>query len=97
MNTQSPYHLQQHITHLNEIKELVAWPDVWVMRFQRTFATVENTGALLKLDPRDYLTRTAAAFGWSLKELRRQLDENYLQPEFLGLHDEELAVLDTML
>lgn len=68
-----------------------------LVRFQRTFAAVENTGALLKLDPRDYLTRTAAAFGWSLKELRRQLDENYLPLEFLGLHDEELDVLDEML
>lgn len=38
-----------------------------------------------------------AAFGWSIKELHRQLDENYLPLEFLGLHDEELAVLDTML
>ncbi len=65
-------------------------------RFQQTFAAVEDTGALLKLDPRDYLTRTAAAFGWSLKQLRHRLETHGLALEFLGLHDEELAVLDEM-
>lgn len=68
-----------------------------LVRFQQTFAAVEDTGALLKLDPRDYLTRTAAAFGWSLKQLRHRLETDGLALEFLGLHDEELAVLDEML
>ncbi|MDX9956412.1 MAG: hypothetical protein RBT75_20115, partial [Anaerolineae bacterium] len=26
------YHLSQHITNMDDIKELAAWPDVWVMR-----------------------------------------------------------------
>jgi hypothetical protein len=45
------------------------------------------------LDRRDYLTRTAAACGWSLGSLRRQLNENYLPLEFLLAHDEELEML----
>ncbi len=32
MTPNPQYHLQQHITNLNEIKELAAWPDIWVMR-----------------------------------------------------------------
>ncbi len=42
------------------------------------------------LDPRDYLTRTAAAFGWSLKQLCHRLETHDLALEFLGLHDEEM-------
>ncbi|MBN1919833.1 MAG: hypothetical protein JW892_01200 [Anaerolineae bacterium] len=68
-----------------------------LVRFQRAFANVKDTGDLARLDRRDYLGRTAAAFGWTLKQLRQQLDKHYLPLEFLGIHDEELAVLDEML
>ena len=56
---------------------------------------MEDTGDLAHLDVRDYLTRTAAAFGWSLEQLRQKLDT--LALEFLGIHDEELEVLDALL
>ncbi len=49
------------------------------------------------LDPRDYLTRTAAAFGWTLKQLRHRLETRGLALKFLGLHDGELSILDEML
>lgn len=32
MTYKPQYHLQQHITNLNDIKELAAWPDTWVLR-----------------------------------------------------------------
>ena len=67
------------------------------VRFQQAFAEVKDTGELRHLDTRDFLRRTATAFGWSLKQLRQQLNTNYLALEFLGIHDEELAILDTML
>ncbi len=68
-----------------------------LVRFQQAFADVKDTGELSRLDERDYLTRAAAAFGWTLKQLRHRLDTHDLALEFLGLHDEELAVLDEML
>jgi hypothetical protein len=68
-----------------------------LMRFQQTFAEVKDTGDLAALERRDYLTRAAAAFGWSLKQLRQRLETHDLALEFLSIHDEELAVLDEML
>lgn len=68
-----------------------------LMRFQQGFAEVKDTGDLATLERRDYLSRTAAAFGWSLKQLRQRLETHALALEFLGIHDEELALLDEML
>ncbi len=68
-----------------------------LVRFQQAFAEIKDTGALSRLDKRDYLIRTAAALGWSLKELRHRLETRGLALEFLGTHDEELEVLKKLL
>jgi outer membrane protein assembly factor BamB len=67
-----------------------------LVRFQQAFAAVEDTGDLARLDPLDFLPRTAEAFGWRLEQLRQRLT-HHTALEFLGVHDEELAVLDALL
>lgn len=68
-----------------------------LMRFQQAFAEVKSTSDLLDLPQHDFLVRTAAAFGWNLKQLRQNLNAHSLPLEFLGIYDEGLAELDAML
>jgi hypothetical protein len=68
-----------------------------LVRFQRAFSELESTGDLSDLDTRDFFTRTAQAFGWSLGKLYEQLKEYHLLLEFLSVYDEELEILESML
>ncbi len=66
-----------------------------LMHFQQAFKDCDRVEKLGDLDPRDFFTRTAQAFGWTLKQFRDNMDDVRLEflYHYTRDHEDVLAAM----